>query len=114
MPLTSVRTPFDQIAVSALDLLGGPAGSITRALPTLIPRRRPRPMCDARDPAAVIGAERMVAEVLLPLVELLPISPCSSSRMAARRSRHICRASGASRVQSSHLFDDPQRGGAPV
>lgn len=38
VPLTSVRTAFDQIAASALDLLGGPAGSITRALPTLIPR----------------------------------------------------------------------------
>lgn len=38
VPLTSVRTPFDQIAVSALDMLGSPAGSVTRALPTLIPR----------------------------------------------------------------------------
>lgn len=37
VPLTSVRTAFDQIAASALDLLGGP-GAITRALPTLIPR----------------------------------------------------------------------------
>lgn len=38
VPLTSVRTPFDQIAASALDLLGGAAGTLTRALPTLIPR----------------------------------------------------------------------------
>ena len=38
VPLTSVRTPFDQIAMSALDLLGSPAGTTTRALPTLIPR----------------------------------------------------------------------------
>lgn len=38
VPLTSVRTPFDQIAVSALDVLGSPAGTTTRALPTLIPR----------------------------------------------------------------------------
>ncbi|MFS0895076.1 LacI family DNA-binding transcriptional regulator [Microbacterium sp. 179-I 3D3 NHS] len=38
VPLTSVRTAFDQIATSALDLLGGPAGTLTRALPTLIPR----------------------------------------------------------------------------
>jgi LacI family transcriptional regulator len=38
IPLTSVRTPFDQIAVSALDLVGAPSGSVTRALPSLIPR----------------------------------------------------------------------------
>lgn len=38
VPLSSVRTPFDQIAVSALDLLGSPSGEVTRALPTLIPR----------------------------------------------------------------------------
>jgi LacI family transcriptional regulator len=38
VPLTSVRTPFDQIAASALDLLGESAGTMTRALPTLIPR----------------------------------------------------------------------------
>lgn len=38
VPLTSVRTAFDQIAASALDLLGGSAETLTRALPTLIPR----------------------------------------------------------------------------
>ncbi|GAT74487.1 LacI family DNA-binding transcriptional regulator [Microbacterium hydrocarbonoxydans] len=38
VPLTSVRTAFDQIAASALDLLEAPVGTMTRALPTLIPR----------------------------------------------------------------------------
>lgn len=38
IPLTSVRTPFDQIAVSALDLLDSSSGTVTKALPTLIPR----------------------------------------------------------------------------
>lgn len=40
IPLTSVRTPFDQIAASAFDLLLRPEEqpSIRRALPTLIPR----------------------------------------------------------------------------
>lgn len=38
VPLTSVRTAFDQIAGSAIDLLGAPAGTVTKALPTLIPR----------------------------------------------------------------------------
>jgi LacI family transcriptional regulator len=38
VPLTSVRTPFDQIAVSALEVMGAPSGTVTRALPTLIPR----------------------------------------------------------------------------
>lgn len=38
VPLSSVRTPFDQIAISALDLLESPSGEVTRALPTLIPR----------------------------------------------------------------------------
>lgn len=38
VPLTSVRTPFAQIATSALDLLEAPVGTVTRALPTLIPR----------------------------------------------------------------------------
>lgn len=38
IPLTSVRTPFDQIAASALDLLGSTSGTVTKALPTLIPR----------------------------------------------------------------------------
>lgn len=39
-PLTSVATPFDQIATTALDLLFAPrsADPIRRALPTLIPR----------------------------------------------------------------------------
>lgn len=37
VPLTSVRTAFDQIASTALDLLDG-RGSGNRALPTLIPR----------------------------------------------------------------------------
>ncbi|REE73090.1 LacI family transcriptional regulator [Rhodococcus wratislaviensis] len=42
VPLTSVRTPFDQIAATALDLMLEPAlvdNPIRRALPTLIPRR---------------------------------------------------------------------------
>jgi LacI family transcriptional regulator len=42
IPLTSVRTPFDQIASTAIDLMIQPktAGEpIHRALPTLIPRR---------------------------------------------------------------------------
>lgn len=40
VPLTTVHTPFDQIASSALDLLDRPADHplVTRALPTLIPR----------------------------------------------------------------------------
>lgn len=45
IPLTSVRTPFDQIAATAIDLMLGkgaaPQGAscVHRALPTLIPRR---------------------------------------------------------------------------
>ncbi len=41
-PMTTVRVPFDQIAVAALDLLNrGPdrTGRIRVATPTLIPRR---------------------------------------------------------------------------
>lgn len=41
VPLSSVRTPFDQIATVAVDLILNPAAnqsSIRRALPTLIPR----------------------------------------------------------------------------
>jgi len=40
VPLTTVRTPFDQIAASALDLLEEPGSEArtTRTLPTLIPR----------------------------------------------------------------------------
>lgn len=39
-PLTSVHTPFDQIAITAIDLLANPSQSnlINRAMPTLIPR----------------------------------------------------------------------------
>jgi len=50
VPLTSVRTPFDQIAAAALDLLlSGPAGVdegpvLRRALPTLIPRASTGPV----------------------------------------------------------------------
>jgi len=47
VPLTSVRTPFDQIATMALDLLlAPPAGPpvIRRALPTLIPRASTGPV----------------------------------------------------------------------
>lgn len=44
VPLTSVRVPFDQIAASALDLLGETGGErMTRALPTLIPRSSTAP-----------------------------------------------------------------------
>jgi LacI family transcriptional regulator len=46
VPLTSVRTPFDQIASSALDILlaTDPATpQIVRALPTLIPRASTAP-----------------------------------------------------------------------
>ncbi|BAH50634.1 LacI family DNA-binding transcriptional regulator [Rhodococcus opacus] len=46
VPLTSVRTPFDQIAATALDLMfaATPLGDpIRRALPTLIPRRSSGP-----------------------------------------------------------------------
>jgi LacI family transcriptional regulator len=43
VPLTSVRTPFDQIAVSALEVMGAPSGTVTRALPTLIPRASTAP-----------------------------------------------------------------------
>jgi len=43
VPITSVRTAFDQIAVSALDLLGAPIGSETKTLPTLIPRASTAP-----------------------------------------------------------------------
>jgi LacI family transcriptional regulator len=42
VPLTSVRTPFDQIATTAIDLMlqPAPAGEpVHRALPTLIPRK---------------------------------------------------------------------------
>ncbi|RVW05494.1 LacI family DNA-binding transcriptional regulator [Rhodococcus xishaensis] len=42
VPLTSVRTPFDQIAATALDLMLAPApvsDPIRHTLPTLIPRR---------------------------------------------------------------------------
>lgn len=41
VPLTSVHTPFEQIAATAMELLTAPAGSdsqIRHALPTLIPR----------------------------------------------------------------------------
>ena len=40
-PMTTVRVPFDQIAVAALDLLnhGPDQGRIRVATPTLIPRR---------------------------------------------------------------------------
>ncbi len=48
VPLTTVRTPFDQIATSALDLLesAGEGLQITRALPTLIPRSSTAPRTD--------------------------------------------------------------------
>ncbi len=42
VPLTSVRTPFDQIAAAAVDLMLAPTpinDPIRRAMPTLIPRR---------------------------------------------------------------------------
>jgi LacI family transcriptional regulator len=42
VPLTSVRTPFDQIAITAVDLMfeSEPrTGTIHRAMPTLIPRK---------------------------------------------------------------------------
>lgn len=44
-PLTSVSTPFDQIATTAFDLLdpSTPPGTIRRALPTLIPRASTAP-----------------------------------------------------------------------
>jgi LacI family transcriptional regulator len=48
VPLTSVRTPFDQIATTAMDLMlqrDAIDNPIRRALPTLIPRKssgRPR------------------------------------------------------------------------
>lgn len=41
VPLTSVRTPFDTIAATALDLAAAPPGltsEVRRTLPTLIPR----------------------------------------------------------------------------
>lgn len=47
VPLTSVRTPFDQIAASALDILlaaDGGSPRIVRALPTLIPRASTAPL----------------------------------------------------------------------
>ncbi|RZL82746.1 MAG: LacI family DNA-binding transcriptional regulator [Rhodococcus sp. (in: high G+C Gram-positive bacteria)] len=46
VPLTSVRTPFDQIAATALDLMLMPTpvdNPIRRALPTLIPRKSSGP-----------------------------------------------------------------------
>jgi LacI family transcriptional regulator len=46
VPLTSVHTPFDQIAATALDLMLAPTpidNPIRRALPTLIPRRSSGP-----------------------------------------------------------------------
>ncbi|WP_105566929.1 LacI family DNA-binding transcriptional regulator [Microbacterium halophytorum] len=50
VPLTSVRTAFDQIAASALDLMGAPAHTETRALPTLIPRASTAPPRRAPSP----------------------------------------------------------------
>ncbi|MGP6170416.1 LacI family DNA-binding transcriptional regulator [Microbacterium sp. A204] len=48
VPLTTVRTPFDQIAASALDLLesANPDAQTTRTLPTLIPRSSTAPRGD--------------------------------------------------------------------
>jgi len=45
VPLTTVRTPFDQIATSAFDLLesSSSVARVTRALPTLIPRSSTAP-----------------------------------------------------------------------
>ncbi|AOW93851.1 hypothetical protein BFN03_17525 [Rhodococcus sp. WMMA185] len=46
VPLTSVRTPFDQIAATAVDLMLSPTpinDPIRRAMPTLIPRRSSGP-----------------------------------------------------------------------
>lgn len=48
-PLTSVATPFDQIATTALDLLrdrDAVPGTMRRALPTLIPRASTGPVLD--------------------------------------------------------------------
>lgn len=43
VPLTSVHTPFDQIAMTSLDLLFGDAQGQHHALPTLIPRASTAP-----------------------------------------------------------------------
>lgn len=43
VPLTSVRTAFDQIASSALELMSAPPHTETKALPTLIPRASTAP-----------------------------------------------------------------------
>ncbi|WP_194421286.1 LacI family DNA-binding transcriptional regulator [Microbacterium abyssi] len=48
VPLTTVRTPFDQIAASAIELLDatGIGQHVTRTLPTLIPRSSTAPRAD--------------------------------------------------------------------